>query len=146
VLEEAFQLDLAFKTPDLIAHELLSPSLPLLKRLGLLVVELPGPRVLEIVEMAAKYHRPSRPDLSALVLARWEGAILLTGDKALRAAADEEGIEGHGVLWLLDRMVDRRVLSGSKATAALRRMLKDGSRLPPSDCDRYIEAWRTFKP
>lgn len=134
-----------FKTPDLVAHKLQSLSAASLKRLGLHVVELPGTRVLEIIQMARKYPRPSRPDLSALVLARSEGGILLTGDKALRAAGEEEGLEVRGVLWLLDEMVSRQVLSGTKAIAALQLMLKGGSRLPTTDCERYVQVWRTAK-
>ena len=145
ITAEAFKLDLLFKTPDLVAHEILSPSAASLKRLGLHVVELPGVRVLEIIQLARKYPRPSRPDLSALVLAAAEGAILLTGDKALRAAGEEEGIEVRGLLWLLDEMVRFQVLTGSKAIAALRQVLENGSRLPQSDCERYIQIWRTAK-
>ncbi|MFP4502617.1 MAG: hypothetical protein ACLFTT_16610 [Candidatus Hydrogenedentota bacterium] len=108
-------------------------------------MELPGVRVLEIVELARKYPRPSRPDLSALVFASAEGIPLLTGDRALREAGEEEGVEVHGVLWLLDEMVKNEVLSGAKAIAALQRMLKSGSRLPQSDCQRYIQTWRSAK-
>jgi predicted nucleic acid-binding protein len=143
ITAEAFKLDLVFKTPDLVAHEILSPSAASLKRSGLHVVELPGTRVLEIIQLARKYPRPSRPDLSALVLAAAEGAILLTGDKALRAAGEEEGIEVRGLLWLLDEMVKSQVLTGGKAIAALQQMLENGSRLPQSDCERCIQAWRT---
>ena len=145
VTAEAFKLNLVFKTPDLVAHEMLSPSVASLQRLGLHVVELPGVHVLEIIHMARKYHRPSRPDLSALALARSERAILLTGDKALRSAGDEEGLEVRGVLWLLDRMVDSQVLTGSKAIAALQLMLKSGRRLPQFECERYIQVWQTAR-
>ena len=145
VTAEAFKLNLVFKTPDLVAHEILSPSAASLKRLGLHVVELPGIRVLEIIQLARKYPRPSRPDLSALVLAASEGAILLTGDKALRAAGEVEGVEVRGVLWLLDEMVNCQVLTGAKAIAALQQMLESGSRLPQSDCERYIRVWHSQK-
>jgi predicted nucleic acid-binding protein len=145
VIAKAFKLNLVFKTPDLVAHEILSPSAASLQRLGLQVVELPGTRVIEIVEMAGKYPRPSRPDLSALVLARSEGVVLLTGDRALRAAAEEEGVEVRGVLWLLDEMVECLVLTGGKAIVTLQQMLKSGSRLPQIDCERYVQAWRTPK-
>jgi len=142
VTAETFKLDLVFKTPDLVAREILSPPAASLQRRGLQVVELPGVRVLEIIQMARKYPRPSRPDLSALVLAASEGAILLTGDKALRAAGEAEGIEVRGVLWLLERMVACSVLTGARAITALQRMLKSGARLPQPDCERCVLAWR----
>ena len=141
VVAEAFKLDLMFKTPDLVAHEILWPSVASLKRYGLQVVELPGVRLLEIIEMARKYPRPSRPDLAALVLARFEGVPLLTGDKALRAAAEEEGIEVRGVLGLLDDMVNCHVLTGPRAAVALQQMRETGSRLPEPDCKRHVRKW-----
>lgn len=142
ITTEVFKLGLLFKTPDLVANEILSPSIASLKRHGLDIIELPGEKVLELLQMARKYSRPSRPDLSTLVLARTENAILLTGDKALRAAGEEEGIEVRGILWLLDEMVKSNVLTSSKAIAALEKMLKEGSRLPKTDCDRYIQRWQ----
>ncbi len=40
------------------------------------------------------------------MLAMQEGSLLLTGGKALRKAASQEGVEVHGTLWLLDAMVE----------------------------------------
>lgn len=145
VTAEAFKLNLVFKTPDLVAHEILSPSVTSLKRLGLQIVELSGIQVFEVIQMARKYPRPSRPDLSALVLAAAEGTIILTGDKALRAAAEAEGLNVRGVLWLLEMMVDGQILTGAKAIAALQQMLKGGSRLPQPECERCIQVWRTAR-
>jgi predicted nucleic acid-binding protein len=83
--------------------------------------------------------------LSLLALARAEGAVLLTGDKALRAAGEEEGIQVRGVLWLMDMMAAANVLTGTEAVTALHLMLKSGSRLPEQDCERYIQKWRSSK-
>ncbi|MBW7863655.1 MAG: DUF3368 domain-containing protein [Candidatus Hydrogenedentes bacterium] len=142
LIAEAFKLDLVFKTPDLVAHEILSPSAASLKRHGLHVLELPGARVLEIIQMARQYPRPSRPDLSALILALSEGAVLLTGDNALREAGKLEGVEVRGVLWLLNKMVEDQVVNGDRVVVALHQMLNGGSRLPKADCERFIQKWR----
>lgn len=145
ITSEAFKLDRLFKTSDLVAHEILSLAETSLKRMGLQVVELSGVQVLEIVRMARIYPRPSRPDLSALVLAHTEEAILLTGDKALRSAAEIEGVEVRGLLWLLDEMVGNHVLTAVKAIVALQQILDKGSRLPQADCDRCIQRWRSVE-
>ena len=48
ITTEVFKLGLLFKTPDLVANEILSPSIASLKRHGLDIIELPGVQVLEI--------------------------------------------------------------------------------------------------
>lgn len=45
----------------------------------------------------------SAPDAFALLLARREHGILLTGDRRLRNAASAEGVERHGHLWMIER-------------------------------------------
>ena len=62
------------------------------------------------------------------------GASLLTGDRHLRAAAEQEGVPVHGTLWLLDEMVRLAVVSPRLAAQALERMLERGSRLPLDEC------------
>src|SRR5829696_7182810 len=82
-----FDLPLSLHAPDVIVAELERPEGEALVRRGLVVRELPGSGVAAVVELAARYLRPSRADLFALVLARREGAALLTGDRHLREAA-----------------------------------------------------------
>jgi hypothetical protein len=44
--------------------------------------------------------------LFALLLAKINSCALITGDDALRKAAKEEGVPVHGLLWILDRLVE----------------------------------------
>ena len=53
----------------------------------------------------------SLPDCFALELARTRAWILLSGDAALRRSAAEEGVECHGLLWLLDQIQDAATAS-----------------------------------
>jgi hypothetical protein len=48
-------------------------------------------------------------DSFALALAKQSGWILLTGDGALRALANTEQVECHGVLWMLDLLESKSV-------------------------------------
>ena len=48
----------------------------------------------------------SLPDCFALALATRGEWILLTGDRELRRLAVSEHVECHGVLWLMDRMIE----------------------------------------
>ena len=47
----------------------------------------------------------------ALALAQNRSSVLLSSDNALRQLADDETVECHGVLWLLDEMRDATVAS-----------------------------------
>jgi rRNA maturation endonuclease Nob1 len=88
----------------------------------------------------------SVPDISVLYLAIREDAMLLSGDKQLRGRALGRSVEIHGTLWILDQLVEAKLLSPAlaadrldalmKRTGALRRYL------PKPDCDARIRRWR----
>lgn len=137
-----FQLPLRLQAPDVIVAELTRPEGSALVRRGLAVRELSGDRVAEVAALAARYVRPSRADLFALVLARSEQAILLTGDRHLRETAEREGVEVHGTLWLVDRMVEASLLNLQGATEALLAMGRAGRRLPAEELERRIRLWK----
>jgi hypothetical protein len=65
-----------------------------------------------------------------LVLAERQVCPLLTGDKALRAAATREGVVVHGTLWLAEEMFKAGVLDVEGLKAAFEEMLRRGRRLP----------------
>lgn len=52
----------------------------------------------------------SLPDSFALALAKRNAWTLLSGDRELRELAEEEEVRCLGVLWLLDRMSEHRVI------------------------------------
>jgi predicted nucleic acid-binding protein len=96
---------------------------------------------LEVVALRARYRRVSANDLFALVLARALGVTLLTGDRHLRKVAEQEGVEVHGTLSVLDEMVRLGVVAPAGAAEALERMLERGSRLPKAECRRRLRKW-----
>lgn len=60
-------------------------------------------------------------DCFALALAEAiDDSILLTGDASLRAVAESKGIEVHGVLWVVDELASRRVVSPRRLYEVLR--------------------------
>ena len=130
LIELAFQLPLDFQAPDVIVAELVRPEGKALTGQGLKERELTGAEVLEVALLAARHHRPSRVDLFALALARSDGAVLLTGDRHLREAAEREGVEVHGTLWLIDLMIERSLLEPEEAARRLRQARERGRRLP----------------
>ena len=100
------------------------------------------------VALAVKYQR-QKPALSvsdsfALALAQTRNWILLSGDKTLRQLAESNAVECHGVLWLLDKILDKNT--------ATRRELHDGlvkisehprCRLPNSEVQKRLYFYQT---
>jgi hypothetical protein len=55
---------------------------------------------------------------------------LLTGDAALRQAAETEQVEVKGTIWLISEMIREQRITISVARAALNKMKSNGRRLP----------------
>jgi predicted nucleic acid-binding protein len=137
-----FRLPFSLQAPDVIVAELERPEGATLVGRGLQVRELTGSQVMEVARLASRYLRPSRSDLFALVLARSQGATLLTGDRHLRSAAESEGVKVHGTLWLIDRMVESDLLERREAIVKLLLMVQAGRRLPAEEVDRRLRIWK----
>ena len=122
-LEPVFRLPYEFAVPDLLyERELRDHGGPALIDMGLRVEELDGPAV----ALALAYRRARRslslPDNFALALSKANLWTLLSGDGSLRALALEEAVECHGVLWLLDRLHEHRILDQDALTEGLRQV------------------------
>lgn len=139
--KEIFALPFEICTTDFIAAELKNPDISNLKSLGLRVESLSAEKVQTLFDLANKYRKPSLPDLSCLLLAKDKNCGLLTGDNNLRAASKEEGVKVHGTLWLLDKLVENKVLKKKSASQALTKMMEHGARLPADECSIRLKNW-----
>jgi predicted nucleic acid-binding protein len=101
------------------------------------VETMPGEFRVEIIALRSGYSALSLNDVAAFVLARNLGVGLLTGDRRLRALAEQSGVEVHGTLWLLERMITHELIAPSQAVAALDAMLGAGSRLPAAEVQKF---------
>lgn len=92
----------------------------------------------------------SIPDRSAILLVKELGqhAVLATGDRALRLAAQREKIDACGLLGLFDIMIRTHggrppALPIAVAIAKLERLLAlPGCWLPPEKCRERIQGWK----
>lgn len=142
LLDELFSLPFKYCTIDFAADELEQPDAKKLVIRALQVKSLPASALMRIDMLMQRYARPSFVDLSCLVLAEESGCKLLTGDQALRKAAENESnVVVHGALWLLDQMIEHKILSKKKAKASLQLMLDSGARLPHAACDERVKSW-----
>ena len=138
------RLDIVLVVPQVVAvTEFRTDDIDAAKDAGILVEPLSDDEELLAAALVRTYRRPSPNDLAALALAKARGTTLLTGDGPLREAATAESVPIHGVLWLLDQLVELAIVSPSRGAAALQSMLDDGSRLPPGECGRRLRSWRS---
>ncbi len=80
-------------------------------------------------------------DCSVLFLAIELDAMLLSGDKPLRAAARVKRIEIHGTLWIMDQLVEAGLMSGEVACAKLNHLLSKRRFLPATECEARRKRW-----
>jgi predicted nucleic acid-binding protein len=142
LIEKVFKLNISFLTTDLIFYEELGDDLrKILPPLGLKIEKLNYHSMSRMEELVLKYRKPSRIDISGLVLAEHRKTVLLTGDKNLRKAAENEGIEVHGVLYALELLIDKKIVTPEEAISAMDRMIMCKDRLPEQECNELRIKW-----
>jgi hypothetical protein len=123
ILESVFELSYEFAVPDLLFEEELGPyGGDRLLELGLRVEELDGPAVGRAIQRRREAPALSLPDVFALTLASENDWALLTGDGTLRAVAEAESLECHGVLWVLDQLEAAALLGAEVLHRSLSRI------------------------
>lgn len=147
LVEEFFELEYGFHVADLVIdNEVLEENatqLELLISSGQLTRHRFSSEELgEILTLFNELMRLSVPDCSCLFLARKLDAVLLTGDAALRRVAEQEAIEVHGILWVLDELAAMGRLTKAEAVDKLEALMSFNQRLPQKECRKRLKAWR----
>jgi predicted nucleic acid-binding protein len=130
LLEALIALPYDFVIPDVIFETELLRIDPYTREdlgtLGFRIGTLSGDQLTRAIAVNQEQAALSTRDCFAFVLAYdTEGCILLTGDGKLRACAEAEAIETHGVLWACDEM-ERHGTTGPQALLmALRALDRD---------------------
>jgi rRNA-processing protein FCF1 len=92
ILGKAIRLPYELVLPDVIVHELINPPGELFIQSGFSTLQLGEDIIDQIILLREHYSKPSTNDLFALLLAKINTCPLITGDDALRKAANEEGV------------------------------------------------------
>lgn len=144
-LDLPFRLPCTFLLSDLtMEDEVLKPeslSKDLLE-LGLEVVEVTTEIFREADKLSAKYRHTSTYDCIALSIAKIKECTLLTGDKFLRKAAQEEGVAIIGTLGILDRLHDEDLVSENEYQKCLQTLYEnngDKIRLPEEELIKRLQ-------
>lgn len=138
LLEAMFELPFVFATPDILFVEELSDEHAHLPSLGLLVKEVSSESMMYAMRLTQTFQQASRNDCFALALAKQENCPLLTGDKALRMAAQKEATIVKGTIWLVHQLVVHRIINTEQAKESYVRMKANGRRLPWKIADESL--------
>ena len=146
IIDALFLLPFDFHTSDIVAHEISkSFSGKQLRQLGLIILDLEEPEVLEIFTLKQEHIELSIEDVSVYFLSRKHDAMILSNDSPLRDLADTSKIEYHGTLWLLGELIEKDLLLTWDAARALRQMLANKRWLPIAECEKLIKKWESEK-
>jgi rRNA-processing protein FCF1 len=138
---QLFRLEFDFAVPDTLFEEELRERHAHLLEMGLNVLAVDADGVQFALNIGEAHRRASSNDLLALALARQHKCMLVTGDKALRAAAVAQHIELRGTLWLVEQLVISEQISYTEARDAYSRMRAVGSRLPWPEVAAQLRGW-----
>jgi predicted nucleic acid-binding protein len=145
------RIELPFRLPytyimsrDAINEELLSPpGLGLqLVSYGLVPVVMSDDEFYLAAQYGYDYKRLSAYDRAALAISKCRQITLLTGDKVLRKAAQNEGVSLLGTIGILDQLWDQTQIDINEFKLILQEFLDvNGSsvRLPEAELNKRIE-------
>lgn len=91
-----------------------------LEALGLETIDPPGEHVAAAGQVMQLNRKLSFEDSLNYVVAREHRlSILLTGDRALRKVAEQNGVEVHGILWVVEKLLEHKNVDRAALVAAL---------------------------
>jgi len=142
LMETYFDLGIETHTTDLVLREVAQPMGVYVLRGQLKVKSLSSEELLVLLQFkAGQPPGLTLEDCSVLQLAMQMKAILLTGDNKLRNHATKCKVEAHGVLWVLDLLVEETLLDHATATECLNKLTKTNPRLPVDECEKRLKMW-----
>ena len=142
LLDEFFALPWETHTTDMIIHEL--KVIEQKKR----VKDYDAKEMLTLTKfhtLQRETTKVSIQDCSVWLYAMDKGYTLLTGDAKLKNAATKTGVDVHGIIYVIDKLVDMLLISKDVAADKLEKLLLLNQRLPMSEIERRVKLWRGNK-
>lgn len=135
-VEFPFRLPYAYiMYEEALRREVIAPAelLQELTRRGLGGVELTIEEFDCAQELTSRYVKLSGYDRIALAIAKMRNISLLTGDNALRKAAEKEGVHVFGTIGLLKKLYEGTYITLSEYRYCLENLLRHPERRLPAD-------------
>jgi rRNA-processing protein FCF1 len=149
-LPEFFVLDLEICTTDFVKGEILESEQKeqiemFIRSHQLIVFELRGQEIEEIENFKTKRFFKTLIDKTVLWKAKQLKCPLLTGDAKLRSEAIEQGVTVHGSLWVIQIMVETKVITANAGIEFLEKLKISNDRLPLDEIEKLIKQLKTLK-
>ncbi|MCE1252836.1 MAG: hypothetical protein LWX83_04715 [Anaerolineae bacterium] len=141
LIDDVFKLPYQICASDFAKIEIKSVNTNLLIQKGLVFQSLEGYLVAELYSLSRSNRGLAIADMAAYLLAREQRSTLVTGDSRLVKISIQNGIDVHGLLWLMDEFVRLTIISPTRAVEALTEILNQNARLPQNECDLRIKTW-----
>lgn len=129
-IKTMFRLPYTFAVPDILYEEELKIHHSELLSYGLEIRTLSSEAMAYAFELSAKYTQPGTNDLFALALAKECSCPLLTGDGALRQAAESEAVVLFGTIWIVEHMIRNNLITIEEGRELFISMREKKRRLP----------------
>lgn len=147
LLDRALDMPYSMETTDLVRFEVQASdqkrALTVCIEEGKLsVIASTARQVLAIHSIHIEHTRLSLADCSVVFHALDRSGIVLSGDGRLRGEAETMRLEVHGTPWVLNQMVEHRILDPNEAIDKLEFLMAINKRLPRKECVRLMEAWK----
>lgn len=143
LLDVALRLPCEFAVPDLLfERELRDWNRPSGLARALTILSLAPDGVALATRFRRSEPRLSLPDAFALAFAKTGSHTLLAGDAVLRAVAEREAVDCHGVLWVLDEVETHALATIQSLHTALTAIFQHPRcRLPRTEVRRRLDRW-----
>lgn len=142
-LPEFFGLDFEICTTDFVVNEILRLEQAeqiknFIRSKQLTVFSFSADEIDEVVNLKTKRMLRRIADKSVLWKALQLKCKLLTGDKSLRNEAQENGLEVHGSIWVVMKIVDAKLLNAEKGIELFEKLKIVNDSLPKDEIEKLI--------
>ena len=143
-LPEFFALDFEICTTDFVKGEILESEQRdeieiFIRSHQLTVFELSEQEIEEIENFKTKRFFKTLIDKTVLWKAKQLKCPLLTGDAKLRSEAIEQGVTVYGSLWVIQIMVENKVITANAGVEFLEKLKIINDRLPLEEIEKQIK-------
>lgn len=145
LLDSFFLLDEDFRTTKHIMMEIVQSEqqekiFPYTANGKLLVKSFDLPELILLSEYKSECSsRLSESDVSVIFYGKQTGGVIMTGDNRLRKKAESEGLEVHGILYIILRLFQSSIITSETANYALTKLTETNPWLPKSEIDKIIQ-------
>lgn len=142
LIESFLSLEITIWTTEEVLMELYPPDKEDIIAFKTLNVEQFDKNTRGKIEGLSNHFSPADKSLLYLV-SQLDEAILLSGEKRMRSWCKKQNIEVHGIIWVLQLLIDHKTIITHQAADYLTTLLTINNWLPAKTCLDQIEKWKS---